>query len=208
MFKDNLKKMFGTRKLVYTALLTALGIVLPLAFHAVPNSGSVFLPMHIPVLLCGIICGFPLGLVCGVLTPVLSSLFNGMPPTPMLPPMICELAVYGAAAALIMRFIPVKNFYVRIYAALGGAMLSGRAVFGILNALFFQAGNYSAKIWLASAFLTAWPGIVIQIIAIPAILIALKKAKLIDFNMGTAPRTEDIAAAENSGEWDKLTPNG
>ena len=39
--------MFKTKKLVITALLVALGIVLPFAFHSIPNAGSIFLPMHI-----------------------------------------------------------------------------------------------------------------------------------------------------------------
>ena len=59
-----------TRKLVMAALCVALGLILPTVFHAVPNAGSIFLPMHLPVLLCGFICGWPYGLVCGALTPL------------------------------------------------------------------------------------------------------------------------------------------
>ena len=84
--------MSNIRKMVSTALFVALGIALPLAVHSIPNAGRVFLPMHIPVLLCGIACGFPYGLACGILTPLLSSLFTGMPPAPVLPAMLCELA--------------------------------------------------------------------------------------------------------------------
>ena len=40
--------MKKTRDLVLTAMFIALGVALPQAFHAVPNAGSVFLPMHIP----------------------------------------------------------------------------------------------------------------------------------------------------------------
>ena len=43
------------KKTVITALCVALCIVLPMAFHAVKNAGTIFLPMHIPVLLCGLI---------------------------------------------------------------------------------------------------------------------------------------------------------
>ena len=31
-----------TKKLVFTALCIAIGIVLPMAFHAIPNAGSIF----------------------------------------------------------------------------------------------------------------------------------------------------------------------
>ena len=68
------KSMTQTKRLVLAALCVALGVVLPVAFHSVANAGSIFLPMHIPVLLCGIICGWPYGLACGVLTTKRSSI--------------------------------------------------------------------------------------------------------------------------------------
>ena len=176
----NGKKMFSIKKIVITALLIAVGIVLPLAFHPVSNAGRIFLPMHIPVLLCGIVCGIPYGFACGIITPLLSSLFTGMPPVAILPSMLCELAAYGTVSALFMRYVRLKNLYVNIYIALIGAMLFGRIFYGILNALIFSAGEYSVQIWLTAAFVTALPGVVIQIIVIPAVVIALQKAKLIE----------------------------
>ena len=166
--------------MVIAALFIALCIILPIMFHSVPNAGNVFLPMHIPVLMCGIICGFPYGLVCGVVAPLLSSLLTGMPPAVFLPSMLCELAAFGTIASLLMRFIRIKNRYAKVYSTLIGAMLIGRIVFGILNALIFMAGSYSMQIWVTAAFVTALPGIVIQILLIPAIVFALQKAKLID----------------------------
>ena len=199
----SVREMFSTRKLVHTALFVSLGIILPLAFHAVPRAGAIFLPMHIPVLLCGIICGFPLGLLCGIMTPILSSMLTSMPATAMLPSMICELAVYGTVIAAMWRFLPVKNFYVKTYASLIGAMLCGRATYGILNALIFKAGNYSASIWLTAAFATSLPGILIQLVAIPAILIALHKARLFDFNIKPKEKPADTQTSEN-GEPDEV----
>ena len=83
------------KNLVTAAMCVALGIILPMAFHTIQNAGSIFLPMHIPVLICGLACGWQYGLLCGVLTPLLSSLLTGMPPAAILPAMLCELAVYG-----------------------------------------------------------------------------------------------------------------
>ena len=174
--------MFSIKKMVFTASLIAIGIVLPIALHSIPNAGSVLLPMHIPVLLCGIICGFPYGLACGVLTPLLSSLLTGMPPAAILPSMLCELAVYGAVSSLFMRFVRIKNTHVKVLISLIGAMLAGRVVYGILNALVFRAGNYSMQIWMTSAFVTALPGVVIQIILIPVLVFAFQKAGLIQSN--------------------------
>ena len=49
--------MKQTRNIVLNGLCIALGLVLPMAFHSIPNAGNIFLPMHIPVLLCGLACG-------------------------------------------------------------------------------------------------------------------------------------------------------
>ena len=73
-------RMRRTKNLIVAAMCTALCVVLPMAFHMIPNAGSIFLPMHLPVLLCGFLCGWPYGLCCGFLGPVLSSLLTGMPP--------------------------------------------------------------------------------------------------------------------------------
>ena len=69
-------KQSHTKNLVLTAFCIALCIVLPMAFHAI-GAGATFLPMHIPVLLCGLLCGWPFGAACGLIGPLLSSL-----PTP------------------------------------------------------------------------------------------------------------------------------
>ena len=170
--------MLSTKKITLTALFIACAIALPLAFHTIPNAGQVFLPMHIPVLICGLVCGFPYGTLCGLIAPLLSSLLTGMPAAIMLPQMLCELTVYGFVSAVCMRFAPVRNPYARTYAALIGAMAAGRLVYGALNALIFRAGTYSFEIWLSAALLTALPGIAIQLFFIPAAVAVLQKAKL------------------------------
>lgn len=167
------------KNLVFTALCIALGIVLPIAFHSIPNAGSVFLPMHIPVLLCGLLTGPLYGLLCGMITPALSSLMTGMPPAAILPGMLCELAVYGLMTGLIFRLLKIKSFTAKTYISLIGAMICGRLVSGVLNALIFRAGAYSLQVWITASFVKALPGILIQLFIIPIILIALKQAKLV-----------------------------
>ena len=171
--------MFKTKKLVLAALFVTLGIVLPVAFHSIPNSGSILLPMHLPVLLCGLILGWQYGLACGILTPLLSSLITGMPPFAYLPAMLFELAAYGAVAGLLIKLIRTRSKIANIYIALIGAMLAGRVLFGVLNAVIFRFGAYSLSLWLTAAFVTALPGIVIQLVLIPILIVAIEKAKLI-----------------------------
>ena len=168
-----------TRKLVLTALFIAIGVVLPQAFHAIPNAGSIFLPMHIPVLIAGFAVGPLFGAICGILTPILSHLIFGMPPAMMLAQMICELAVYGFMTGLLNSLIKIKNPVVKNYAVLILSMLSGRLAYGILNALIFKAGSYSLQAWLSAAFISALPGIAIQLILIPILVARLRKADLI-----------------------------
>lgn len=172
--------MRKTRQLVLTSLFIALGVILPQAFHAVPNAGSVFLPMHLPVLISGYVVGPLFGLICGAVTPLLSSLIFHMPPAPVLPGMLCELAVYGLMTGILSRMLKMENKAVRTYVILVAAMICGRISYGILNALIFRAGQYSLQAWLSAAFVTALPGIVIQLIAIPVLIMALRKAKLAD----------------------------
>ncbi len=169
----------NTRTLVFAGLCAALGIVLPMAFHTVPNGGSVFLPMHIPVLLCGFLCGPWYGLACGAVVPLLSSLATGMPPAPILPGMLCELAVYGLVSGLALRAVRTKSRVANLSAALAAAMLAGRVVGGLANGFLFRAGQYTLSAWVAASFVTALPGIVIQLAAIPLLVLGLEKAGLI-----------------------------
>lgn len=172
--------MNRTRSLVFAGLCVALGVVLPIALHSIPNAGQILLPMHLPVLLCGLLCGPWIGLACGVLAPLISSLATGMPPAAMLPSMLCELAVYGLVSGLLLRCIKTGHRALNIYAALLCAMLAGRVVYGILNALIFRAGAYSMQVWLTAAFVTSIPGIIVQLIVIPAILLVLGRAKIVE----------------------------
>ena len=169
-----------TKQLVISALMLAMGVVLPQAFHAIPNAGSIFLPMHIPVLVAGFAVGPVYGAIVGALTPVLSHLIFHMPPAAILGSMVCELCMYGFMTGLLSRIVKTENKIVKIFAVLIGAMLAGRVTYGILNALIFRAGKYSLQAWISAAFTTALPGIIIQLIVVPAVVFALNKANQIE----------------------------
>lgn len=110
--------MSYVKKAILTAACIALCVVLPMAFHSIPNAGSVFLPMHIPVLLCGLICGWPFGLLCGLAGPLLSSILTSMPAMAYLPSMLVELAVYGLITGLMMQLVHTRNIYADLYVSL------------------------------------------------------------------------------------------
>ena len=166
------------KRTVLGALFAALCVVLPIAFHAIPNAGSIFLPMHIPVLLCGLVCGWPYGLVCGLLGPFLSSLLTGMPPAAMLPSMMVECAVYGAVSGIVLKTVRTGNTTRDLYIALVIAMIAGRVVSGIAKALILSPG-ITMSAWVAASFVTALPGILVQLVVIPLLVNLLIRIRMI-----------------------------
>ena len=174
-----------TRKLTLTALCIALCVVLPLAFHAIPDGGSIFLPMHIPVLLCGLMLGWRCGLTCGVLGVLLSSLITGMPPMAYVPPMLVELAVYGLVTGLLSRLVRTGKPMADIYISLISAMLIGRIAAGVSKALIFAVNEITMQAWFVSSFVTALPGLIIQLVLIPIIFFAVTRAELIPPRYGS-----------------------
>lgn len=173
-----MKTIRPAKQLTLAAVCTALCVVLPIAFHAIPNAGSVFLPMHIPVLICGMICGWPSGLLCGLMGPLLSSVMTGMPPAAILPAMMVECGTYGLVSALVLKLMHSGKTYADLYIALVAAMLAGRVVSGIAKALIFTPGM-ELSVWVTASFVTALPGIVIQLVFLPAVVFALMKAGII-----------------------------
>ena len=166
------------KKMTLAAVCIALCVVLPIAFHTIPNGGSVFLPMHIPVLICGMICGWPYGLLCGLMGPLLSSLLTGMPPAAMLPAMMVECGVYGMVTGLVLKYVRTQKLYVDLYIALVAAMLAGRVVSGVAKALIFSPGM-ALSAWVTASFVTALPGILIQLVLLPMVVSTLMKARVI-----------------------------
>ena len=171
-------KTTNVHKLVFCAVCVALCLVLPMAFHSIPNAGSVMLPMHIPVLLCGLICGWPYGAVCGLVGPFLSSLVTGMPPAAMLPSMMVECAVYGLTAGLLMKHVRTGKATVDLYISLVAAMAAGRIIAGFAKAWILTPG-VSPFAWVTTSLITGIPGIVLQLVAMPLVVAALTRARLI-----------------------------
>lgn len=169
--------MTTVKRLVTTAICAAMCVVLPIAFHSIPNAGNILLPMHIPVLLCGLVCGWPYGLVCGLLGPFLSS-FTGMPPMAVLPGMMVECGVYGMATGLGMKYVHTGKPTADLYISMVSAMILGRIVAGFAKSLIFSPG-VAPFAWVTTSLVTGIPGIMIQLIVMPLLVAALTRAKLL-----------------------------
>ena len=167
------------KKSITTSMLIAFCVVFPMAFHAIPGAGVMLLPMHIPVLLAGLICGPLFGLIAGVSGPLLSSLITGMPPSGVAPSMMIELGTYGLVAGAMSNLIHTRRLSVDLYVSLIVAMLAGRVVAGFAQAVYFFDGTYAIGIWTTSYFVTSFPGIVIQLLFIPSVVIALERERVI-----------------------------
>ncbi len=171
-------KLSYVQKIVYTAMCTALCVVLPMAFHTVADAGQVFLPMHIPVLLCGLMCGWPFGFICGLLGPALSCMITSMPPIAMLPSMMVECAAYGCVTGLMMCWVHTKNPTLDLYVSMLTAMAAGRILSGLAKSLIFSPGT-APFAWVTTSLVAGIPGIAIQLVLIPLVVYALTRARLL-----------------------------
>lgn len=163
-------------KTAVTGMLIALGILLPFATsHGFGIPGTVLLPMHIPVLLCGFVCGPVYGGVCGLVLPVLNSFLTGMPTMyPMMPIMAGELLTYGVVSGLLYGKTKLKKVKFGIYPALLGAMVSGRVVYGLIFQLLLLVSGQLKALTVGAAIITGVPGILIQFLLLPPVILALR----------------------------------
>lgn len=171
-----LKTRNEIKKLTLSAMFLALAFVMPFLTGQIPQIGSMLCPMHIPVLLCGFFCGAPWGLAVGFIAPILRSFTIGMPY--MFPTAFCmafELATYGFVAGWLHNKLPKKK--ANVYVSLLCAMIIGRLVWGIVmfSCMGFDASAFGLQAFMAGAVLNAVPGIILQIVIIPIIVIALEK---------------------------------
>ena len=178
MTRNDARSSVQIRKLTYSALYLAIALVLPFLTGQIPEIGSMLCPMHIPALLCGFVCGWPWGLAVGFVSPLLRSLLFGMPTAYTAVAMAFELAAYGAVSGILYRIFPRRNW--SVYVTLIAAMIAGRLVWGGVQ--FVMAGLrhtvFDRSLFLAGAVTNALPGILVQIILIPILVITMEKAKL------------------------------
>ena len=200
------RRGFSTATLTATALLLAMGVALPLAFHAFPLGGRIFLPMHLPTFVAGLVLGPAAGLVVGAGSPMLSSLLTGMPVAPFyMVPMVFELATYGLVSGLLRRRfdallgggshlasrasasnasasepVGAGRRYAAVVLALLGGMVAGRlvwmAVIVWLAPLLIPTIARTATM-AAAAIAAGWVGMAIQLVLIPAIVRAIERVR-------------------------------
>ncbi len=166
-----------------SAMFISIGLILPFFTGQIQQIGNMLLPMHIPVMLCGLICGWQYGFIVGLILPCFRSLLFGMPAIyPSAIAMSFELATYGLVIGLFFKKSKWKCL-ISLYKSLLFAMLAGRIVWGIsmTGLLAFKSSSFTFSAFLAGAFVNAVPGIILQLVLIPAIMLMLKKTHFISF---------------------------
>ena len=163
-------------RMILGGMFLALSLILPFLTGQIQQIGNTLCPMHIPVLLCGFFCGPWYGLIVGFIAPLLRFLLFGMPPlVPIGIAMCFELAAYGFVAGFLYKHLPKRKQY--IYVSLISAMLAGRLIWGVIRVIIYGIGKYEFgwTAFISGAFMSAIPGIIIQIVLIPVLVIALEK---------------------------------
>lgn len=169
--------------LAMAAMLTAVGYVLPFFTGNIPQIGGMLCPMHLPVLLCGLLCGWKYGLAVGFVLPLMRSLLVGAPPMfPTAIAMAFELAAYGFLAG----FLYARSRWqcvVALVRCLVLAMVGGRIVWAVVRVVLSGVSGqaFTWQMFLSGAFLTAIPGIILQLVFIPAVMVALDRTGLVRF---------------------------
>ncbi len=166
------------KQLILSGLFISLGVLLPIIFHLF-GGGSVLLPMHIPVLLCGFFLSMPFAAAVGLLTPLLSTLLTGMPPLfPVLPMMMTELAIYALSISLLNRKLNLNVHLSLVLSIVIGRIAAGASVWVL--ATFFAAQYPQPITFITGSLVKGMPGIIIQLVLIPIICNALNQARLIE----------------------------
>ncbi len=178
-----MKRQTTTYKITIGALMAAFAVILPQIFHftGIPQVGSVFLPMHIPVLISGFLLGPVYGMLIGIVSPIISMLITSMPTLERLPFMIGELAVYGLVSGSMYHLFNFRSKKLGTIFSLIVSMLAGRVFYALMLCVALwvfklECGGYMAAV---SATIQGVYGIVLQIIAIPPIVYAAKKGGFI-----------------------------
>lgn len=169
----------NTKKLIVSALLLAIGMLLPFLTLQLKEIGDSLLPMHIPIMLTGLVCGPSWGGVVGLILPFLRSVCFGMPPLyPNSVWMGLELATYGFVIGLIYKSLKKENTSA-VFVSLLVSMVCGRIVWGIAKYLLLALGGkpFALQAFWVGGFVDALPGIVLQFVLIPFIINAINRYK-------------------------------
>lgn len=160
------------KKTIISAMFLSMGVVLPFLTGQIKEVGDTLLPMHIPVMLCGLICGGKYGFIVGAVLPFFRALTVGMPPIyPNAVWMSFELATYGSVIGFLYFSFQKKQGW-WLYCCLVLSMISGRVVWGIAKAVLLGISGkaFTIEAFIAGGITDSIPGIILQLVLVPTII--------------------------------------
>lgn len=161
--------MSHSRRTAVTLLLVIAGAITPLIAHAIGGRCWIFLPAHLPPLLAGLALGPVVGFLTGAATAISDLLWGGRVHGLAFLPLGLEFVTYGVVAgALSAR---PGRYPSRLFAIVV-AMLAGRLAHFVAALLLGRGGGHL----MDSLFVAPWPGIVIQILLLPALAPVVTRA--------------------------------
>ncbi len=159
--------MFKPRDIAYCAVFGAAAMLLPVVFHMF-HIGSVFMPMYLPLVTLSFFTGTIPAAITALLLPLISGALTGMPP--FYPPtaiiMSIELSVMCAIIPLLRNLFPNAQVLLILIPVLGIGRVIGIGLIYCMSLFMKLPAKYVA----GASLLRGWPGIVLMIVAIPAIL--------------------------------------
>ena len=162
-------KFSDFRLYAYVGLFIALDVSVPWICHIIhPLAGPMFLPMFFFILLAGVLFGWRAGILVGRLTPLISYGIAGMPSPQVLPRIITEATFYGLAAGILHG-----HFKFGVLPSIIGAIAIGRLA-ALAELTLILGGSHSVILAWQTAKL-GWPGIVLQLLLLPLIILLLEK---------------------------------
>lgn len=170
------RRLLQARDMAVGGLYGALGIVIPIVFHAV-GMGKVFLPMHLPILALGMVASWEVALIVGFITPLVSSALTGMPPLapPIAPLMALQLAALGAGASLLRsRGVPV--WLTPPLAIIAARAVEAGEIVTIAPLMGFHTSVYA---YVVLGLVASIPGIILQLTVVPAAVYAAEGTSLL-----------------------------
>ena len=167
-----------SKELFRAGMLLALAVALPLFFHLANLGSRVFLPMHIPIIVAGLTLNPSYAFAVGALAPLLSSVLTGLPvllPTAI--QMLFELGILGAVLSFTYRKQKLKAIPAFIISLLCSRLASALSSYLLLN--LFLDRLFSFDKFLIGAFVTALPGLFIQLLVVSVFVKLVEKNDLL-----------------------------
>ncbi len=169
------------REIAYCGLFGAAALLLPVLFHLV-HLGHIFMPMYLPLVALAFFVRPGMSALTAIIVPLLSGAVTGMPPfyPPVAPIMSVELAFMALVIGLVHSLSPRAP----VLLVLIPSLILGRVIGAGL--MFVVAGSMGlpATFVAGISFLSGWPGIILMIVAIPAIV------RLSKDHLETTPETK------------------